>query len=378
MELDVKAVSGINTPLYLRVTDLRPNERVRVSVSTVDSHRQPWSTDQAFRANELGVVDLATTLPESAQWEPAHSLGILWSMRPDSAGLGEDDVSAFDLNGLSPIHLNVRVRIKGEGLGSLLQRTIARNAYQFEGPCGPAFYTKRGPGVVLLIDAPASTNSASAAALAHHGFATMYATSTPSVAELERFHRSEFVDPTVPLALVAHGRACTKAFELAAAHPELIGPVVAHSPSDVAYPDPPRQEFRRTKLTGKPADLAGFHAAHRAQATPIDVAGMTGPLLVTVGAEDAVWDGVGMAGALAEKAEGVGVETFLAAYSGAGHMCGYPFAFPGLPTATVMRDHGHRIRVGGSIDANGRAAQISRQQVISFLASSYDMPVTTI
>lgn len=381
----MKAVSGINTPLYVRVTDVPPHAPVRIAVSTVDAYQQPWSTEQVFHADADGVVDLANTLPESAQWEPAHSLGILWSMRPDSSGLGEDDANYFELNGLAPVHLNFRVRIRGEGLGSLLMRTIARNVVEFDAPCGPAFHpttptsgASQHPGVVLLSHAPAATDSASAAALAHHGFAVLFARTWPTVDELRQFHAHEFVDSRVPLALVAHGRACVGAFEVAEAYPEFVGPVVAHSPCSRRFPDPTRAEFRRSQLTGKPADLWGFYADQRDAAPRIEVSRLAGPLLLTSGTEDAVWDAQGMAGELAAASESRGVETFHVSYEGAGHACGYPFAFPGLPTSLNVRDHGHRIRVGGSIDANGRAAEVSRQQVISFLASFYDMPVTTL
>lgn len=376
MELDVKSVSGINTPLYVRVLGLRPGERVRVSVSTVDAFQQPWSSEQAFRADSDGVVDLASALPESAQWEPAHSMGVLWSMRPDSRGLGDDDAYAFELSGLDPIHLYFRIRIEGEGLGSLLQRTIAREVREFTGPGGrQGFWTSSAPGVVLLIDAPPATGSASAAALAHHRMTTLYAPEGLSIDELREFHTSEFVDSSVPLALVTHGRSCAQAFDFAARYPDLIGPVVAHSPSDVAFPLPGWTEFRRSKFTGKPADLREFYQSSRSSAQSLNLEGMVGPLLLSSGSQDAVWDSEGMAANLEKQALSLGIETFRVVYQNAGHMCGYPFAFPGLPTATSMRDHGNRILIGGSSDANGRAAEISRQQVISFLASSYDIPI---
>ncbi|MDO4687237.1 MAG: acyl-CoA thioesterase/BAAT N-terminal domain-containing protein [Corynebacterium sp.] len=376
MELDTRSVCGISTPLYLRVTGVTPRERVRVSVSAVDAHNQPWSSSQAFRADAAGVVNIASLLPESAEWEPAHSLGLLWSMRPDASGLGDDDAYVFDLQGLSPIHLHIRVRVKGQGLGALVQRTIARDVHKFEGPGGrEVFSISRAPGVVLLAEAPPATGSASAAALAHHRFTTLYAPNTSSIDVLREFHASEHVDSDVPLALVAYGRACAIAFDLATRYPDLIGPVVAHSPSDVDFPLPSWSDFRRSRLTGKPARLSKLYASARETSPPISLEGMVGPLLLTAGTRDAIWNSAEMSLNLEQSAKRAGIETFRVVYEKAGHTCGYPFTFPGLPTSTIMRDHGHRILVGGKIDANGRAAEMSRHQVISFLASTYEIPI---
>ena len=84
MELVVRSISGINSPLVIRVQDAQPGERVRIHVSAVDAEKQPWSNEQVFHADEHGVVDVATSFPESALWSPPHHCGLLWTMRPDS------------------------------------------------------------------------------------------------------------------------------------------------------------------------------------------------------------------------------------------------------------------------------------------------------
>ena len=92
------------------------------------------------------------------------------------------------------------------------------------------------PGSCCLLTPPPATASASAAALAHHGFTVFYCPEIPAdrLPELAaEIHEHEHVDSELPLALVAQGRSCADAIHLASTHPDLIGPVVAHSPSDV-------------------------------------------------------------------------------------------------------------------------------------------------
>ena len=126
MELVVRSISGINSPLVIRVQDAQPGERVRIHVSAVDAEKQPWSNEQVFHADEHGVVDVATSFPESALWSPPHHCGLLWTMRPDSIGTNDGEAGAFELNGLASVHIHVKARSEEEGWGALVQRTIAR------------------------------------------------------------------------------------------------------------------------------------------------------------------------------------------------------------------------------------------------------------
>ena len=50
----------------------------------------------------------------------------------------------------------------------------------------------------------------------------------------------------------------------------------------------------KSAVTGHPAKLWDFYQHAHAKATPLDLSGMTGPLLLTAGTDDAVWDSVGM------------------------------------------------------------------------------------
>ena len=146
---------------------------------------------------------------------------------------------------------------------------------------------------------------------------------------------------------------------------------MAHSPSDVHCDRPGFSAFMKSAVTGHPAKLWDFYQHAHAKATPLDLSGMTGPLLLTAGTDDAVWDSVGMSTNLEKAAREHNIEVFRVEYPAAGHASGYPFCFSGLPATTVIKDHGHRIAVGGDADANGRAAHNSREQVISFLSSAF-------
>ncbi len=107
------------------------------------------------------------------------------------------------------------------------------------------------------------------------------------------------------------------------------------------------------------------------EAAAIEVEKMSGPLLLTAGSEDAVWDSASMSLTLQLRASDVEVFRYVA--KGAGHNVGYPFYFPGLPAQKTMNAYGYRIALGGHSVTNGQASVDSRVQVISFLRSAFGL-----
>ena len=213
------------------------------------------------------------------------------------------------------------------------------------------------------------------------------------------------IDSSLPVALCGTGRGAELALLIASLEPNLVGAVVAHSPTDVlsAWPDkdsqpdvfvgsglpkvtikaPGKQDvaadwhaFIQPKPKGQPWRLRAYYDSAREhtkdiEAAAIEVEKMSGPLLLTAGSEDAVWDSASMSLTLQLRASDVEVFRYVA--KGAGHNVGYPFYFPGLPAQKTMNAYGYRIALGGHSVTNGQASVDSRVQVISFLRSAFGL-----
>lgn len=417
MFLDVPPVSGLSDPFPIRVSDVSPGAVVRIGLRATDAAGVVWSSLTEFTADGGGRVDTCTSLPGSAEWGPANSLGPLWTLRPEHGTPG----SGFSLEPSGAVALDIRVRSTGAALGAGASRTIGRRAREVDAPPAPGLPAARffvpddggpHPGVVLLGGAEGGVPAAAAAELADRGWSTVAWDWFPresggvDVGELRAAlrafvgHRSVAGDR---VALVGRGRGAELALLLAVAEPDLVGPVVAHSPTDVRTNDPhadpsattylgdavpavdlPAPELGsafarlrsrlRPALAQKPLELAGYYADARRKAgedavaaARIPVENVRGPLLVTAGTADAVWDSETMAGALAQRAAEAGIDAYAIVYPGAGHGVGWPFTPAGLPVPDTTAAYGSAVALGGDRTASGAAAARSRDAVLEFL-----------
>ncbi|MBN9643036.1 acyl-CoA thioester hydrolase/BAAT C-terminal domain-containing protein [Corynebacterium mendelii] len=451
MFIDVSPVTSIHQPLPIVISEVDPGARVEISFEAVDAHGESFTAVEGFTASTEGVVSTDVTLPESAHWTPADSLGPLWTMSP---GKGHNRPFAFSAS--SPMLIQLKVRTPGEGQATKVQRVVARGIVEvpvstrYTDPKADDYARIKGsadifssshpvdeivdtgsfaarayaddadgllPAVVVFDDFTGGCPSAAAAALADLGFLAVAVDvlsasggRTPVDGHalevlLEAVASHGKVDDSVHLGLVGRGRGAELALMLAAARPDLVGPVVAHSPSDVVTASPrdggevtftgidgasdhldPKKAgkklswstFTKAALTGKPWYLKPWYEAVR-EAHPdeavvkasIPVDRCRGPLLVTAPTDDRVWDSVGMARHLQQRASKADVETYVCEYPGAGHGVGFPFTFAGAPVTPVVVGYGHTVELGGDRIATGRAARESTEQVVSFLSSAF-------
>ena len=451
MFIDVSPVTSIHQPLPIVVSEVDPGARVEISFEAVDAHGVAFTAVEAFTASSDGVVSTELALPESAHWTPADSLGPIWTM---AAGKGHDRPYTFSAS--APMMLQLKVRTPGEGQATKVQRVVARGIVEvpvstrYTDPRADGYARIKGsaetfssshpvtetlntgrfaarayaddvegqlPAVVIFDDFSGGCPSAAAAAVAGEGFfavtvdilsATRGQTPVDGgavMALLDSIASHSKVDDLVHLALVGRGRGAELALMLAAARPDLVGPVVAHSPSDLVTVSPrddgtvtfegipgagdcldPKQAgkklywstFTKAALTGKPWRLKPWYQAvrdsHSDQAirkAAIPVGQCRGPLLLTAPTDDRVWDSVGMARNLEQAAQSADVETYVREYPSAGHGVGFPFTFAGAPVTPVVVGYGHTVELGGDRIATGRAARESTDHVVSFLQSAF-------
>lgn len=419
MDLQVTPISGINSPMPIVVSGLAPGANLELKVKAVDAANRLFSSTTVFKANSDGVVDTSKHLPQDAGWVTPSSLGVLWKMMAQD---GKD--ATFAVDGLNPMRVEVQARVEGEkGKGTHVTRTISRRVREITPlpvSCKGRAFCPDEPGpfplVVLFGGAGGGVDSASAAVLAHHGVAVFSYDYFPrkkgGVVDVDAVRRMlrgirllPEIDSSLPVALCGTGRGAELALLIASLEPNLVGAVVAHSPTDVlsAWPDkdsqpdvfvgsglpkvtikaPGKQDvaadwhaFIQPKLKGQPWRLRAYYDSAREhtkdiEAAAIEVEKMSGPLLLTAGSEDAVWDSASMSLTLQLRASDVEVFRYVA--KGAGHNVGYPFYFPGLPAQKTMNAYGYRIALGGHSVTNGQASVDSRVQVISFLRSAFGL-----
>ncbi|MEZ2120857.1 acyl-CoA thioester hydrolase/BAAT C-terminal domain-containing protein [Corynebacterium sp. CCM 9203] len=426
MILDVPPVTGVSDPFPIQVSDLTPGDIVRVGIRATDARGIVWSSTTEFTAAEDGCVDTGATLPGAAEWRPADSLGPLWTLRPEHGTPGAE----FLVEPGFTVSLDIRVRTVSAALGAGASRTVGRRAREISAashvsPLGGQSLNIRmfapddgspRPGVILLGGAEGGVPAAAAAELADRGWTTAAWGWFPQesggvdVGVLRAVLHDFVAHPRVDgdrLALIGRGRGAELALLLAVAEPDLVGPVVAHSPSDVRTNDPHAgssgstyrgvvepsvalssqgsssrwsrvSTFLRPALSGRPLHLAPYYAEARrkagdgeVEAARIPVERIRGPLLVTAGTGDEVWDSATMGEALAHRAAEAGIDAYGVVYPGAGHGVGWPFTLSGLPVADTAVAYGKTVLLGGDRAASGAAAARSRDLVLEFLRQTH-------
>lgn len=418
MELFVSPMATIEQPLGFAVTAAEPGAVLRLSLSATDSAGRVFSSTTDYRADADGCVNAASSLPMNAQWARPAAHAPVWTLR-------SDDGHPYEPGDQETLQVSVRVRSSsGKGQKTSAQRSFTRGAAPITPsgeaaltfgdipavayrPAGPR-HAEAAPGVVVLPDVQAPTIS-SVAPLAAAGFTVAglnWSASLPAnidalLRALEHFHHHPAVDSTRPLSIIGVSRGSELALDLATRRPDLVGPLVLHSPTATRTASPstsghgqlwaldsgappiaaasPLKEKKallegvvRSDLRGQPRTYRAFFDAAwaAAEGTPearFELGELPGPVLMTRGTDQPVWD---CAAAIETITAGLRCESFSTVQQGAGHGQGFPFTLPGLPAATVEHANGHRIALGGTQVANGEAAEATRQQVLSFLTSA--------
>ncbi|MDO4911703.1 MAG: acyl-CoA thioester hydrolase/BAAT C-terminal domain-containing protein [Corynebacterium sp.] len=395
MEISLRPISAVNSSLGLVVSDVEPGDTVRVKVETTDATGRSWGSESEFSANAEGMVDIDAALPHSAAWEPANSLGCLWAMNPERT-------DSFVLSGDTPVSVELKIRSSKEGRGAHAQRTVARNVDEFNHPKQHATgFIKKGekplPLVVLFNDAGLPGATAGAALLADMGLAVVaYDYSEAKKIDgirkdIEEIRRADRILVGEPMAFIGIGKGAEIALIMADRFGDAVGPVIAHNPPNHITPsldDKPHDSWKDLDTQGTmpdKSDVKGRLREASLKALPVNLHGLieptagnelplaniAGPVLVTAGTADAVWDSESMAASVVKDLEENDVQVFHMTYEHAGHGTGFPFSMPGVPCGTTADLWGTRTDLGGSRMANSARSVDSMEQVTSMLSSYY-------
>lgn len=76
------SLQGVSAPLKISVSGLRPDDVVRLTLSTKDAHGNEWRSSALYHADLEGVLDLSKAAPLRGSYEGADPMGLFWSMMP--------------------------------------------------------------------------------------------------------------------------------------------------------------------------------------------------------------------------------------------------------------------------------------------------------
>lgn len=394
-----------DVPLDIRVTGLRPGERVTVGLSATNEVGSRWSARATFVASGQ-VLDLAATAPVAGSYRGIAGMGLFESMR------NRRFVSYFGPRNPQPFTLTAVIRGRLAATATLVreltsagvrcvQQTVAAAGF-FGSYCAPAGRAARRPAVLIFGGSEGGLAVADLAGLlASHGYpalALAYFGAPGLPANLVRIPLEYFARAarwlrrraapasaaparTGSWLLVAWGfsRGSEAALLLGVHFPGLVSEVIAGSPSSVTNvafssssalpPDAPAWTFggRALPVASPPGDprSAGNPAA------VIPVARIRGPVLLLAGAGDQLWPSPGYARA---------IMTTLAAhhdpylhqleeFAGAGHVAGpvAGFAMPYDAGPARIAEGRDILNVGGTPVVNAAAETGAWRDALAFL-----------
>jgi dienelactone hydrolase len=393
-----------DVPLDVRVTGLRPGERVTVGLSATNAVGSRWSARATFVARAQ-VLDLAATAPVAGSYRGVAGMGLFESMRNRRfvSYFGPRDPQPFTLTAVIRGRLaasTTLVRELTSGNAQCVQQTVARAGF-FGSYCAPPEGTARRPAVLIFGGSEGGLAVADLARLlASHGYPTLalayfHAPGLPAnlvripleyFARAARWLRRTAAGASAGTAgggtgsrpLVAWGfsRGSEAALILGVHFPGLVSAVIAGSPSSGAneafssHSALPPNEPAWT-LGGRALPVASPAGDPRSAGNPaavIPVAGIRGPVLLLAGADDQLWPSPGYARAIMADltAHHDPYLHQLKEFAGAGHVAGFAMPYDAGPARIAEgRDI---LNVGGTPVINSMAETGAWRDALAFLS----------
>jgi dienelactone hydrolase len=393
-----------DVPLDVRVTGLRPGERVTVGLSATNEKGIRWSARATFVARAR-VLDLAATAPVAGSYRGVAGMGLFESMRDRRfvSYFGPRDPQPFTLTAVVRGRLaasTTLIRELTSGGARCVQQTVATAGF-FGSYCAPAPRAARRPAILIFGGSEGGLAVANLARLlASHGYPTLalayfHAPGLPAslaripleyFARAARWLRRTAAEPSAGTAsgetgsrpLVAWGfsRGSEAALLLGVHFPGLVSAVIAGSPSSVtneAFSSSsalPPGEAAWT-LGGRPLPVASPPGDPRSAANPaavIPVGRIRGPVLLLAGADDQLWPSPGYARAImaALAAHQDPYRHQLTEFGGAGHVAGFAMPYDAGPARIAEgRDV---LSVGGTPVINSMAETGAWRAALAFLS----------
>jgi dienelactone hydrolase len=388
-----------DVPLDIRVTGLRPGERVTVGLSATNKFGRLWSARAAFVARAQ-VLDLATASPVSGSYRGITAMGLFESMRNRAftGYLTPRNPQPFTLTAVIHGRLAASTTLVREITSAdvrCAQETVAAAGF-FGSYCAPARVTARRPAVLIFGGSEGGLAVADLAGLlASHGYpalalayfkepglpANLFRIPLEYFARAARWLRTATADASGgtgsrPLVAWGFSRGSEAALLLGAHFPGLVSAVIAGSPSSVT-----NEAFSSSGALppGEPAWTLGGRALPVASpagdprsaddpAAVIPVARIRGPVLLLAGADDQLWPSPGYARAImaALAAHHDPYRHELKEFAGAGHVAGFAMPYDDGPAR--ISEGQDIFNVGGTPVINSKAETAAWRDALAFLS----------
>jgi len=387
----------IDEAASIRVTGLKPSERVTLRAELVDGADERWTSQADFVADAQGGIDASQQAPLDGSYKEVSAMGLVWSMSPEKKGkvgryqaprnLGPQLIEIQLLRGGVPL---ATARLEQVAMGEGVRRThVTDNGLRgaYFSPAGEG----RHPAVLVLGGSEGGFPARRAAWLASRGYAALalayfHYEDLPDKLEsipLEYFGRAlQWLSgrpETVrqPLAVMGASRGGELALQLASMYPALSA-VVAYVPANVRYPSccgitavPYAWTWGGNPLAWQPV-RAGAGPPDMLLRAKIEIEKTNAAVLLISGGEDHVWPSSLMADSVIDRLKHAHFAHPFEnlKYPHAGHTAGRPEIVPAWQGETRHPISGRPMQAGGSVKGNAESSLDAIPKVLEFLRGS--------
>lgn len=373
----------------IRASGLRPDEHVTISADLVDGDDQRWESAAEFVADAQGNVDVSTQAPVAGSYQVASAMGLIWSMKPASKGVGlyrppkeqgpQQIHFTLSRDGHAVATAQLEQRAMGEGVREVKVTGVIHGVLFVPAGSGPF------PGVLVVGGSEGGVPRRRAAWLASRGFAAFalaYFRYENLPQQLEAIPLEYFGQALVwmrkrpeiqpnKLAVMGVSRGGELALQLGSMYPA-IKTVVAYVPANARHRACCGGNMVPWAWTWQGSALA---YAERKEGSTEDLLAMimvehtSGPILLIAGEQDHVWDSAPMAEAIVSRLKrahfAYAVENLM--YPHAGHIAGRPEIVPEWHGRVAHTITGRSTDYGGTPEGNALSSIDAIPKVLDFL-----------
>ncbi len=413
----------VDQMINISISNLVAHEQVALETSCKDKDDNIWLSRATFKADDKGMVNVATQAPISGSYKGIDPMGLFWSMTPVNPK-NKHALSHFTLN-VCEVSLSVfsQSKLRAQKVIHRLpvSSDVEKRNIRENGVIGTLFYPKNmknGPGLIVVPGSNGGIPENIAQPLASHGYAVLalgyfaaeglpkYLSNIP----LEYFQNAMQWFKKQPqvnknkIALCGHSRGAELVLLLAATFPEEMSAVIAYTTPSLVYGDFSPDEKAAWTFKGSPIPfmpnlsdeetakaakdgLIPFHKgtledpleekdvflyamkkfSQNIDAATIPVENLCCPLLIISGEDDKMWPAMQHGDLIMERLaqKGSTIQREHLHYPNAGHNL---FIFPHFPSIDTPIPFGPVWGLlGGTAEGNAHAVRESWQEVLNFL-----------
>lgn len=364
---------AFDAPVTMDIRGLEPGSVVTIRAATQDYQNRPWDSWARFRVAADGAVDLATQQPLAGTYHVADAAGLLWSLLPGFAAapftqfyMGDDGMTVR-LTAMAGDHVVAEATLHRQFRVTTSAMTTSQAGFDGTLFTPPGQVSASAAGVVVIGGSAGGedTLTADALALAGHPALSLAYFNEPGLPQCHCSIPLDYFSRAIgwlraqpawrhrPIVVFGESWGTEAALLIGADFPHLAEAIVADSPSATA-----------SAAHGGTGAAWTFQGRPVAAGSPIPVARIRVPLLISDGGQDDVWDSAAAAAQIMRTlrtAHDPAVHTNLY-YPRAGHgAAGDP---PDFPRALLGANHDY---LGGSQAANAAAAESFWPRLLDFL-----------